>query len=84
MRSHKRRKQEKLKQIRRGVFEVITVIGVLGILGTIGSSDMGTVSVSQMCFQLGLFGLITTIGIKFSDIMKYQFDKDTGNEWYED
>lgn len=84
MRVYRRRKQERLKQIKRRVFGVVAAIGVAGIVGTVGASDANILSESQLLFQLGLFGLISTVGIKFSDVMKYRYDIDTGEEGYED
>ena len=56
----------------------------MGIVGTVGASDLNTISESQLLFQLGVSGLITVVGVKFSDIMKYRYDPDTGEEWFED
>lgn len=82
MRTYKRKKR--ITQIRRRIFGFVALIGAMGIVGTVGASDLNTISESQLLFQLGVSGLITVVGVKFSDIMKYQYDPDTGEEWYED
>lgn len=82
MRTYKRK--ERITQIRRRIFGFVAFIGAIGIVGTVGASDLNTISESQLLFQLGVSGLITVVGVKFSDIMKYRYDPDTGEEWYED
>lgn len=79
----RQRKLEKMRRIKRRVFGVVAFIGVMGIVGTVGASDANLLSDSQLLFQLGVSGLITTIGIKFSDVMKYRYDIETGEEWFE-
>lgn len=79
----RQKKLERARRIKRRIFGVVAFIGVMGIIGTVGASDANLLSDSQLLFQFGVFGLITTIGIKFSDVMKYRYDIETGEEWFE-
>lgn len=79
----RQKKLERARRIKRRIFGVVAFIGVMGIVRTVGASDANLLSDSQLLFQFGVFGLITTIGIKFSDVMKYRYDIETGEEWFE-